>query len=152
MMIMRSHAHSAFGALEIGTSAGRCAAVLAALALSTVPAAASEIELVRPPVEATPVSMPLVVEAHPGFDSFPAHLLTLHAPPALRSPAAALDLLAEADVIPLADARTLTGVLGLPALSPLEMEQPMRFYESDVLVKFRAPGGRSSFATVELIF
>jgi len=32
------------------------------------------------------------------------------------------------------------------------MEQPVRVYESDVTVKLRAPGGRSSFATVELLF
>lgn len=39
-----------------------------------------------------------------------------------------------------------------PKLGPLVMEQPVRVYTNDVTVKFRAPGGRSSFATLELIF
>lgn len=39
-----------------------------------------------------------------------------------------------------------------PKIGPLVMEQPVRVYTNDVLVKFRAPGGRSTFATVELVF
>lgn len=37
-------------------------------------------------------------------------------------------------------------------IGPLVMEQPVRVYENDVTVKLRAPGGRSSFATLELVF
>jgi hypothetical protein len=39
-----------------------------------------------------------------------------------------------------------------PKLGPLVMEQPVRVYTNDVTVKFKAPGGKSRFATVELVF
>jgi len=120
-----------------------------ALASSAPAVAASEIEIVRPVSAQAPA--PHVSAAH-DFDSFPAYLLPAHAGPAKRAPAAVPDAPAEGEPPLLIEPWTLTSVLAWPGLSPLEMEQPMRVYESDVLVKFRAPGGRSSFATVELVF
>lgn len=122
-----------------------------AMAASASTASASEIELVRPVAMAAPVVAPQVVEVRE-FDSFPAHLLPAHAAPAKRAPDAMPEARREGEPPLLVEAWTLTSMLEWPGLSPLEMQQPMRVYESDVVVKFRAPGGRSSFATVELIF
>ena len=153
MMFMRSHTCPIFGAHRAGSAATSCAVALAALALSIGSASASEIELVRPTIDVVPVPEAVAFEARAGFDSFPSHLLPASAPPpAQRAPDGARNAGVEGDESLLVDAWTISGALGLPPLSPLEMEQPMRLYDSDVLVKFRAPGGRSTFATVELIF
>ena len=82
-------------------------------------------------------------------EPFPAYLLTVHAPPAAHAPTSA-EKAAEAKA--LAEIWTFAAVLEWPGFSPLEVEQNVRVNKSEMLVKFRAPGGRMSFATVELVF
>jgi len=102
---------------------------------------------------ATEIEIEIVVDAvnedAARFDSFPAHLLSVQPPPAAPSPRDA-EAANEADL--LVEAWTFAELLERTRLHPIEMEQNVRVNANDVLVKFRAPGGRRSFATVELIF
>jgi len=122
--------------------AGLAAAGVIALTFGSAPAFASEVETAA---EAQPGPAAIDLFTTSDFDA--ATGLPSAISSAGRSTRAPEDEL-QAPVAAIAPAL----MIAQPKLGPLTMEQPVRVYTNDVTVKFKAPGGNSTFATFELIF
>jgi len=147
----RSAADTGGQRLDLSVLVAVCVAAFA-MAITGI-ASASEVELTQSTVitdqviaepdfvDAAPSPGPAVIDPHfdPHFDALPNEL-------------SSAGRVSEPELLARIDSTSPILMLERPKLGPLTMEQPVRVYESDVTVKISAPGGRSSFATLEVVF
>ncbi len=143
----RSTADTGRASLDLSVLVAVC--VAACVMAMTGIANASEVELTQPTAmtdvviaepafaDAAPIPDPAAIDPH--FDELPSEL-------------SSAGRVSEPELFARIDSTSPILMLERPKLGPLTMEQPVRVYESDVTVKISAPGGRSSFATLEVVF